>query len=128
MFNIAFPELLVIGVVALIVVGPEKLPRIARGAGLLLGRAQRQLNAIKSEISSELKTEDLQRLQDELRQHDLGLNDELRQGMQPVETVIQQSALSRAQAANQADQDEPEQETDRSVPAEPALAKRSLSE
>lgn len=91
MFNIAFPELLVIGVVALIVIGPDKLPKAARTAGLLLGRMQRFTTNIKSEIDRELKSEDLMQLQKELRNHDLGLNEELRQGMQPVESVIHQN-------------------------------------
>ncbi|MDO8825168.1 Sec-independent protein translocase protein TatB [Methylophaga sp.] len=91
MFNIAFPELLVIGVVALIVIGPDKLPKVARTAGLLLGRMQRFTTNIKSEIDRELKSEDLMQLQKELRNHDLGLNEELRQGMQPVESVIHQN-------------------------------------
>lgn len=91
MFNIAFPELLVIGVVALIVIGPDKLPKVARTAGLLLGRMQRFTSSIKSEIDKELKSEDLKQLQRELRNHDLGLSEELRQGMQPVESVIHQN-------------------------------------
>ncbi|GAB4297837.1 MAG: Sec-independent protein translocase protein TatB [Methylophaga sp.] len=98
MFNIAFPEFLVIAVVAIIVIGPDKLPGIVRGAGLLLGRMQRYVNDIKADINNELKTEDLKRLHDELLQHDQGLNEALRQGMQPVETVLQQSTLAREQA------------------------------
>ena len=69
MFDIAFSELIVIGVVALIVIGPDKLPKIARTAGHLLGRAQRYANDIKSDIDRELHLEDLQKLQDEIRQN-----------------------------------------------------------
>jgi sec-independent protein translocase protein TatB len=68
MFDLAFPELIVIGIVALIVIGPEKLPQIARGAGRMLGQIQRYVNAIKTDINSELQLEDLQRLREELRQ------------------------------------------------------------
>ncbi|MAP28076.1 MAG: twin-arginine translocase subunit TatB [Alteromonadaceae bacterium] len=91
MFNIAFPELLIIGVVALIVIGPDKLPAVARTAGILFGRMQRFTMNIKSEIDKELHTADLKRLESELRDHDLGLSEELRQGMQPVELVIKQN-------------------------------------
>lgn len=69
MFDIAFSELIVIGIVALIVIGPDKLPKIARTAGHLLGRAQRYVNDMKSEIDRELQLEDLQKLQDEIRQN-----------------------------------------------------------
>lgn len=88
MFNIAFPELIVIVVIALIVIGPDKLPKLAQTAGVMLGRMQRYMNSIKNDIDSELKNQDLLKLHDELKQHNNGLNDELRRGMQPVEDVI----------------------------------------
>jgi sec-independent protein translocase protein TatB len=62
MFDIGFLELIVIGVVALIVVGPERLPRLARTAGLWLGRARRTLATVKAEIDSELKAEELKEI------------------------------------------------------------------
>lgn len=103
MFNIAFPELIVIGVVALIVLGPDKLPKVARAAGLVFGRVQRFTMNIKSELDKELHTQDLQRLEAELRNHDLGLNEELRQGMKPVAEVIQQNREPREAALQAAD-------------------------
>lgn len=69
MFDIAFSELIVIGIVALIVIGPDKLPKIARTAGHLLGRAQRYVSDIKSDIDRELQLQDLKKLQDEISQH-----------------------------------------------------------
>lgn len=59
MFDIGFWELTLIAVVALVVVGPDKLPRLARVTGLWLGRANAQLQAIKNEISAELRAEEL---------------------------------------------------------------------
>lgn len=69
MFDIAFTELIVIGIVALVVIGPDKLPKIARTAGHLLGRAQRYVNDVKSDIDRELQLQDLKKLQDEINQH-----------------------------------------------------------
>ncbi|WP_235276176.1 Sec-independent protein translocase protein TatB [Methylotenera sp. G11] len=69
MFDIAFSELVVIGIVALLVIGPDKLPKIARTAGHLFGRAQRYVNDVKSDINRELRFEELQSLQDEIRQN-----------------------------------------------------------
>ncbi len=69
MCDIAFSELIVIGIVALIVIGPDKLPKIARTTGRLLGRVQRYVNDVKSDIDRELHFEDLQKLQDEIRQN-----------------------------------------------------------
>lgn len=94
MFNIAFPEFIVIGVIALIVIGPDKLPKLAQTAGVLMGRMQRYMNNIKNDIDSELKNQDLLKLHDELKQHNNGLNDELRRGMQPVEDVIRRPSQS----------------------------------
>tara|TARA_R110000772_G_scaffold227340_3_gene338078 strand:- start:383 stop:760 length:378 start_codon:yes stop_codon:yes gene_type:complete len=88
MFNIAFPELVVILVVALIVIGPDKLPKIAQTLGVMVGRMQRLMSAVKNDIDKELKNNDLLLLQEELKLQHEGLNEELRRGMQPVEDVI----------------------------------------
>ncbi len=67
MFDVAFSELVVIAVVALIVIGPEKLPKVARTLGLLAGRMQRYVSSIKSDIEREIQFEDLQKLQQEIK-------------------------------------------------------------
>ncbi|MFH0351330.1 MAG: Sec-independent protein translocase protein TatB [Chromatiales bacterium] len=62
MFDIGFWELCLVGVVALIVLGPEKLPRAARTAGLWLAKARRTLATVKEEVKRELELEDLKQL------------------------------------------------------------------
>ncbi len=69
MFDIAFSELMVIGIVALIVIGPDKLPKVARTAGHLMGKAQRYVSDIKSDIDNQLRVEDLKKLEEEIRQN-----------------------------------------------------------
>ena len=54
-FDVAFSELVVIAIIALIVIGPEKLPKVARTLGLLLGRMQRYINTVKTDINRELQ-------------------------------------------------------------------------
>ena len=61
MFDIGFSELVVIGVVALIVIGPERLPKVARTAGLLYGRLQRYVSTVKSDISREIQLDEIRR-------------------------------------------------------------------
>jgi sec-independent protein translocase protein TatB len=61
MFDIGFTELIVIGVVALIVIGPERLPKVARTAGHLYGRMQRYVSSVKSEISQEIQLDEIRR-------------------------------------------------------------------
>jgi sec-independent protein translocase protein TatB len=67
MFDIGFSELLVIGVVALIVIGPERLPRVARTVGHLYGRMQRYVTSVKSDISREIQLDELRRAGETLK-------------------------------------------------------------
>lgn len=61
MFDVGFWELLVIGVVALLVIGPEQLPRVARTAGMWVGRARRFIGTVKADIDRELAAEELKK-------------------------------------------------------------------
>jgi sec-independent protein translocase protein TatB len=63
MFDISFGELMIIGAVALVVIGPEKLPRVARTAGHFLGRFQRYVAQVKSDIGREMELAELKKLQ-----------------------------------------------------------------
>jgi len=65
MFDIGFWELALIAVVALVVVGPERLPRLARTLGLWLGRARRLVASVKADIEQELRAEELKRVLDQ---------------------------------------------------------------
>lgn len=62
MFDVGFWELALIGLVMLLVVGPERLPKLARTAGLWLGRGRRMLSSVKAEIDRELKAEELKEI------------------------------------------------------------------
>jgi sec-independent protein translocase protein TatB len=68
MFDIAFSELVVIAIVALIVIGPEKLPKVARTIGTMVGRMQRYMTQIKEEVNRESRFAELQKLQQEIQQ------------------------------------------------------------
>jgi sec-independent protein translocase protein TatB len=65
MFDIAFSELLVIGVVALVVIGPERLPKVARTMGVLFGRLQRYVSQVKSDINREMELSELSKVKSE---------------------------------------------------------------
>ena len=62
MFDVGFWELALVGLVALLVVGPERLPKLARTAGLWVGRGRRMLSSVKAEIDRELKAEELKQI------------------------------------------------------------------
>jgi sec-independent protein translocase protein TatB len=68
MFDIGFTELMVIGVVALIVIGPEKLPRVARTVGHLAGRLQRYVADVKADINREIELEELRKMRDSMQE------------------------------------------------------------
>ncbi|RII83346.1 Sec-independent protein translocase protein TatB [Neopusillimonas maritima] len=59
MFGLSFTELMIIGVVALLVIGPERLPNVARTVGHLLGRAQRYVNDVKTDIKREMDSAEI---------------------------------------------------------------------
>lgn len=61
MFDIGFTELLLVGLVALLVFGPERLPGAARTAGLWIGRLRRSFNALKSEVEREIGADEIRR-------------------------------------------------------------------
>jgi sec-independent protein translocase protein TatB len=63
MFDVGFSELIVIALVALIVIGPERLPRVARTLGALMGRAQRYVNDVKADIQREVDLDELKSIQ-----------------------------------------------------------------
>jgi sec-independent protein translocase protein TatB len=114
MFDIGFGELLLIAVVALVVLGPERLPKAARLAGLWVRRARAQWYSVKSELERELEAEELKRsmqetqaalkqaqtrLQDEFGQAKARVQDELGKAQTRVQDEIGQAkALMRDEA------------------------------
>jgi sec-independent protein translocase protein TatB len=65
MLDIGFSKLLIVGGIALVVIGPERLPRLARMAGTLLGRAQRYVADVKAEVNRSIEVEELSRMKRE---------------------------------------------------------------
>ena len=81
MFDIGFTELMVIGVVALVVVGPERLPKVARTAGILMGRMQRYVAGVKADISREMNEFDSLKDLKDLRKEVESAGTEIEAGM-----------------------------------------------
>jgi len=67
MFDVAFSEIVVIAVVALIVIGPERLPKVARTLGHMFGRLQRYVNEVKADINREIELDELRKLQNQVQ-------------------------------------------------------------
>ena len=92
MFDIGFSELLVIGVVALIVIGPERLPRVARTLGHLFGRMQRYVNDVKADISREMELDELRKLQANMQDAARSFQDNVTREIKDTETQLQSVA------------------------------------
>lgn len=91
MFDVGFSELMVIAVVALIVIGPEKLPGVARTAGHLLGRLQRYVNDVKSDIHREMQLDELKKLQEQVAQEARSVESSVQSQLTKVETSLNES-------------------------------------
>lgn len=98
MFDIGFSELMVIAVVALIVIGPERLPKVARTVGLLFGRMQRYVNDVKADINREMALDELRKLQANIQDTANSLEQSMKQEVGAVESDLNKIA-SDTQAA-----------------------------
>lgn len=114
MLDLGLTKMALIGVVALVVLGPERLPRVARTAGALFGRAQRYINDVKSEVTREIELDELRRVKtefesaarnventihDNIRKHESDLNDAFRSATSASPSIGGAAAEDAAAAA-----------------------------
>ena len=115
MLDLGLTKMAVIGVVALVVLGPERLPGVARTAGALFGRAQRYINDVKSEVIREMELDELKKMRtefetaasnvessihDTLRRHESELNDAWKKGTSVAPSIAGGAAESADSAAS----------------------------
>ena len=96
MFDMGFLELLVIGIIALIVLGPERLPKAARTVGLWIAKAKQGFESVKSEIDRELKVQELQqqiKSQKEQLEQDAGIAD-LKNSFNETQNILEENSNS----------------------------------
>jgi sec-independent protein translocase protein TatB len=91
MIDLGISKLALIGAVALIVIGPERLPRVARTVGALVGRAQRYINDVKAEVSREVELDELRKMRTEFET-----------AARDVEQTIHREVAEQTQALNEA--------------------------
>ncbi len=92
MFDVGFSEMLVIAVVALVVIGPERLPKVARTAGLLFGRLQRYVATVKSDISREIEMSELSKVKSEFQEAARDIEQNINQQSRAIEAEVQSAA------------------------------------
>ena len=103
MFDIGFSEIVVIAVVALIVIGPERLPKTARMLGHLFGRLQRYVNEVKADINREMELDELRRLRQEVK----GAASDFERSVQSVASDFHSGVRDVEQQLNQAGETNP---------------------
>ena len=96
MFDIGFSELMVIGLVALIVIGPERLPRVARTLGHLAGRLQRYVADVKADINREVELDELRKMKDSVQQTASGIESSVQSELNKAENDLNTAASSAA--------------------------------
>ncbi|MDD2759315.1 MAG: Sec-independent protein translocase protein TatB [Methylomonas sp.] len=83
MFDVGFSELVMVGLIALLVIGPERLPKAARIAGFWLGKARSTIASVKSEIKQELHAEEMR----QLLQQQQSIADEMQQAVNSAQNA-----------------------------------------
>jgi sec-independent protein translocase protein TatB len=101
MFDIAFTELMVIGLVALIVIGPEKLPRMARTVGHLAGRLQRYVSDVKADINREIELDELRKMRDSMQQAASEMQTSVQTELNKTETDLNQAVEEAKQSVEE---------------------------
>lgn len=89
MFDFSLSELMVVMVVALIVIGPERLPKVARTLGHLYGRAQRYINGVKADIERDMAVEEFRQLQQKVQAEASALEQSMQQTNQTIQQEVQ---------------------------------------
>lgn len=102
MFDVSLTELMVIGVIALIVIGPERLPKVARTVGHLLGRAQRYVNDVKSDIQREIELDELRKFKSEMETAAQGVQQSLNDTHNALQEPVQQFRAKLDEVAREA--------------------------
>ena len=97
MFDLGFTEILVIGVVALVVLGPEKMPEVARAAGRFFAKAQSYISQVKGEFERESQLAEIKKLREDIASTAAGL----RQSVTDVQTSLTEETRGVNQALNE---------------------------
>ena len=102
MFNFGVTEVMLIAVIGLIVIGPERLPKVARTLGLLFGRAQRYVTDIKADISREVELDELRSLQSSMKEAAQEIEESVSKQVNFIEDEVQQAESETRKSVEEA--------------------------
>ena len=100
MFDIGFSEMMVIAVLALIVIGPERLPRVARTVGHLAGRLQRYVADVKADINREMELDELRKMRDSMQKAASDIETSVHAEVNKTESELNKTAEDLNKAAS----------------------------
>jgi sec-independent protein translocase protein TatB len=100
MFDVGFSELMVVGVVALVVIGPERLPKVAKTVGHLLGRAQRYVSDVKGDIQREFELDELRKMRTEMEASARSFETSVSAGVNDFQSKVHDTARSIESSVN----------------------------
>ena len=98
MLDLGIEKMALIGVVALIVIGPEKLPRVARTVGTLLGKAQRYVNDVKAEVNRSMELDELRKMKDTVEGAARDVEQSIHSGARDIENEFKDIGTSEVAA------------------------------
>jgi sec-independent protein translocase protein TatB len=116
MFDISFMEILVISIVALIVIGPERLPAVARTVGHLYGRCRNFVYSVRTDIHNEMRMEELKKMQSSMQDTVESIEDTVRQGVDHLKNSVVTDAKNDADSSVNSSASQPHAESQRSIP------------
>jgi sec-independent protein translocase protein TatB len=93
MIDLGIEKMMVIGAVALIVIGPEKLPRVARTVGTLLGKAQRYVADVKAEVNRSIELDELKKMKAEVESAARDVENSIHSGVRDIERELNEAKL-----------------------------------
>ncbi len=127
MFDVSFTELMLIGVMALIVIGPERLPKVAKTVGHLLGRAQRYVSDVKTDIQREIDLDEMTKLKKQMDEAASSLQASMRETSASIQQPLTEArdSLKEASASVEGLVDQARREVDPAKPTKPAAAEPS---
>jgi len=102
MFDVSFSELMLIGVIALIVIGPERLPKVARTVGHLLGRAQRYVSEVKSDIQREIDLKEIGDIKNQMQDAARSVESSMQSSVSDLKAAVNEPTDSLRQALDEA--------------------------
>jgi sec-independent protein translocase protein TatB len=104
MFGVDFSELIVIMVIGLIVIGPERLPKVARTLGALWGRAQRYINGVKADLARDMAVDELRQMQQKVQEEADAAAQAVRQSSQAMDQRMRELSDAVVKSAQEIEQ------------------------